>query len=339
MNPYILISDTHYHDWQQFASIGENGVNSRLQIQLDATKEAVDRTPTLDLIHAGDFFHVRGKITPSVMNPVIDMYSEFSKSHHREIGIIAGNHDLGSSDTCWLENSSQPLQQLGENVCIVSSGPRIDEQGKIVLFPWREKLDQLREDLLAFAAFVGNPAEYDAIIHAPVNGVIKGIPDNGFTPEELESYGFKRVFAGHYHSHKQLSKNVWSVGALTHQTWSDIGSEAGYCIVYPDRVEHFKTKAPKFVLDGDNIVGNYVKVRTTETNAAKLKEAKRELIEAGAAGVLFEIQMEAVATRKDAIEVKLDGLEESIRSYSKDKYSESATEFSLMCLNEIAEVI
>lgn len=38
--PYGVISDPHYHRWDAFATTNADGLNSRLEIQLDATKEA-----------------------------------------------------------------------------------------------------------------------------------------------------------------------------------------------------------------------------------------------------------------------------------------------------------
>ncbi|MCV5856109.1 exonuclease SbcCD subunit D, partial [Escherichia coli] len=38
--PYGVISDPHYHKWDSFSTTDADGLNSRLAIQLEATKEA-----------------------------------------------------------------------------------------------------------------------------------------------------------------------------------------------------------------------------------------------------------------------------------------------------------
>lgn len=63
--PYGVISDPHYHRWDAFATTNADGLNSRLEIQLDATKEAAKAMKAAGCKHmlvAGDTFHVRGAI-------------------------------------------------------------------------------------------------------------------------------------------------------------------------------------------------------------------------------------------------------------------------------------
>ena len=98
---FVAISDTHLHNWSQFAIPTESGINSRLLQILKAIEEAACAAdyhapagvvPTV--YHGGDLFHVRGSLTPSVLNAVLD----FFKTIHRDYGVrfrmIAGNHDL-----------------------------------------------------------------------------------------------------------------------------------------------------------------------------------------------------------------------------------------------------
>ncbi|MDM1664180.1 exonuclease SbcCD subunit D, partial [Escherichia coli] len=75
--PYGVISDPHYHRWDAFATTNADGLNSRLEIQLDATKEAAKAMKAAGCKHmlvAGDTFHVRGAISPSVLHFVTETY-------------------------------------------------------------------------------------------------------------------------------------------------------------------------------------------------------------------------------------------------------------------------
>ncbi|WEU67345.1 hypothetical protein [Xanthomonas phage JGB6] len=137
------------------------------------------------------------------------------------------------------------------------------------------------------------------ILHAPMNGVISGLPDHGLTVEDFADTIWNDVFIGHYHNHKVFDdgkgRRIYSVGALTHQNWGDAESKAGYLLYYPDtgEVKHFETSAPKFVkveiedLDTIDVTGNFIKVigGTTPEEAVELRE---DLLLAGALGAVVE---------------------------------------------------
>lgn len=87
--PYGVISDPHYHRWDAFATTNADGLNSRLEIQLDATKEAAKAMKAAGCKHmlvAGDTFHVRGAISPSVLHFVTETY----RVDHQRVGSQGG---------------------------------------------------------------------------------------------------------------------------------------------------------------------------------------------------------------------------------------------------------
>ena len=64
--PYGVISDPHYHRWDAFATTNADGLNSRLEIQLDATKEAAKAMKAAGCKHmlvAGDSQRKRTRAT------------------------------------------------------------------------------------------------------------------------------------------------------------------------------------------------------------------------------------------------------------------------------------
>lgn len=70
--PYGVISDPHYHKWDSFSTTDADGLNSRLAIQLEATKEAaiaMKKAGCSHMLVAGDTFHVRGTVSPTVYVP------------------------------------------------------------------------------------------------------------------------------------------------------------------------------------------------------------------------------------------------------------------------------
>lgn len=301
---YAIISDVHLHNWSVFASTNSNGENTRLRIILDEI-----RTVANQLVHkqasnrrmyiAGDLFHVRGKIAPSVLNPTLELFRELSQSPYDiEFRIIPGNHDLESKDTNALNNAVQALESIGCVICNVST---VFHDDNVVMIPWYDKLDELRAEI-QFMADEVEAGEHSLIIHAPLNGVIKGLPDLGLSPDELLDYGFQNVFCGHYHNHVRFvdskgKRSVYSVGALTHQTWSDVATHCGGLLVDAGSVSSVESFAPRFV-DYDltwseaeaevHCEGNYIRMRLEEATEKEILELREQLKSWGALGSVIE---------------------------------------------------
>lgn len=332
-----LISDTHYHNFDQFSTTVD-GVNSRLLHIIEATREAFEhalKEGATRVIHDGDCFHVRGKIIPSVLNPVLNLYKEYEGKFEDGIHMIAGNHDLEGRDSEWVSNASSALQGVGVNV--VTEPTWIDEE--TLLMPWFANLDDLREELSNQLDDSNGNAHVH--LHAPLNGVISGIPDHGFSYEELAKYKAKRFYFGHYHNHKVFDidddKSVVSVGALTHQNFGDISSRAGFILVEGDSVKHFETQAPKFVDVNMDLIseeedyedavyhvpGNFVRVRASELSIEESSSLKNDMKERGALGVsIVATPKTNVTERKDSVDTeKSETLEGSIESYVESRDS------------------
>jgi DNA repair exonuclease SbcCD nuclease subunit len=299
--PYALVADVHAHAWSTFATVESDGVNSRLRALLTEIHRAAVNVKLAGgnrLVVAGDLFHVRGSIAPSVLNPVMDMFKSLIESGI-EVIIIPGNHDLEGKNSDRLNSAITALEGLG---CKVVHETTVLED--MVLVPWIDKVDDLKVELkrvvdgLFDTAFGGDTDvrhHYDLIIHAPIDGVIMGIPDHGLDPKWLADLGCKRVFAGHYHNHKVFYEKVYSIGALAHNTWSDVGSRAGFCIVHPDSVEHVPSVLPKFVdvaaeMKIDEIAaairGNYARVKVSTSKLAEINAMREWLDKQGALGVV-----------------------------------------------------
>lgn len=283
--PYGLMADIHLHDWSSFATTTDSGANSRLMILIEEIwrcAESVKKAGGDTIVIAGDLFHVRGSVKPSVLVPAIDCFMGLIGTDINVI-VIPGNHDLEGKDSVRLGNACTALEAIG--VRVVQEPTTID--GK-VLVPWHEKLSDLRACIERFAAEPG-ANERDLIIHAPVNGVIKGLPDHGLDPTYLAGLGFRGVFSGHFHNHVSFPGEVYSIGAAAHHTWSDVGTRAGHLVVGAE-VTYHPSVAPSFVdiSDGTNmslIKGNYVRVKTELSKTSELATIRSEIEKAGAKGV------------------------------------------------------
>jgi DNA repair exonuclease SbcCD nuclease subunit len=219
---------------------------------------------------------------------------------------IAGNHDLEGKDADTIGNAMQALGALTSFDPVTA--PTDLFEPKIALLPWYSDINELRAKIKT-AADNADPGVTDLVIHAPLNGVIKGIPDAGLDPAELSDLGFNRVFVGHFHNHKSFENGkVYSVGATTHQTWNDPGSRAGFCMVYPDRVEFIPSSAPSFVdikkpeeVEEEVVSGNYVRLKLVDVTEAEIKTFRTELENLGAKGVNIIATKKTESTRAASI--------------------------------------
>lgn len=301
-----IIADLHCHAWDSFHVTDKDGLNSRLVIILDEIKRA--GLATLEaggkhLIVAGDLFHVRGSIAPSVLNPTTDLFERLVKTG-LEVIIIPGNHDLEGKTSTRISSSVTSLEKVG---CKVVDTPTYFNECKTLVVPWIEDIVALKRTLEKWAKSpVFDASETDVVIHAPVDGVIVGLPAHGLTPEWLGKLGFKRVFSGHYHNHKDFGNGVYSVGAIAHHTWSDPGTRAGFLLVDDDKVTFNKSRAPEFIdIDADmdeleiamSADKNYVRAKIRKSSTEDVAKLREFLVKSGAKGVVINAIREPVRTR------------------------------------------
>src|SRR5207248_2095793 len=110
--PYGLMADLHCAGWSAFASLDEQGRNSRLMEIIHEIKrcsEAVRDAGGNTVVIAGDVFHHRGQVTPSVYNPLASALSDQDGAAYE---IIPGNHDLESRDCKALTSAVKMLGDL-----------------------------------------------------------------------------------------------------------------------------------------------------------------------------------------------------------------------------------
>lgn len=309
---YVIVSDIHCHKWSTFSSFNIDGVNGRLQIILDELVRAALYAIKIDakfIVCAGDILHVRGSIDPEVLNPLQACIRAILDSG-LDIYAIPGNHDLAGKDTTQLGNAIQTLADTksANGTFFVYNEPRgVTRDGhKLAMVPYRASYTLLLADLAELAKHP-DKAEMDVFIHAGIDGVLIGTPDHGLTGDMLADFGFRNVFAGDYHDHKQVVPGVWSIGATTHQRWNDVGTKAGFMSVLDDgSVKFHATHAPRFVdvsgLDESDMAlaadGNYVRFSGPEMTSAEIAELRRFLEDSGAMGVVIMAPKKTAATAR-----------------------------------------
>jgi DNA repair exonuclease SbcCD nuclease subunit len=308
---YALAADLHFHNWSAFADSTPEGLSTRLLGLVKELKrmahENAERGAKFCVL-AGDVFHVRGSVSPTVLNTVRDTLAVLVEDYHQEFIILAGNHDLEGKNSERLGSAITALEMEGVKVV---NEPTL--HGSTLLVPWFESVEELKAAIITAgdkyltseddpdAGSVDRPciSDTDLILHAPIDGVIEGLPDHGLSPAWLASLGFHRVFSGHYHNHKEFPGRVYSIGALAHHSWSDVGSKAGFLLVDDFDVAWRKSRLPEF-LDLDKLTEidpaelpflvdqNFVRVRLEAEHGSKVESLRSELMGMGAKGVLIQ---------------------------------------------------
>jgi len=328
-----VVSDIHAHTWSLFGGTGSDGVNTRLRIQLDELERAAVEVKNAGgslLVIPGDIYHTRGSVDPEVHNPLEDTFQSILN-----IGVdiiaIPGNHDLKSKDTQAL---SSQVETLGKLFGSATSFQVINEvsvqriKGLVLGFvPWRSSpADVMRA--LSLLAKEPDASEMYVFMHVGLADVIPAA--EGLKSADIEAFGFKKVFSGHYHHHKNFNDKVYSVGATTHHNWGDVGTKAGFLLVDGDKVKFRETLAPKFVdisgmTDEDEIRltshGNYVRIRGTAMTEKEIEDLRTALVGFGAKGTSIEIpKLAPVAHARAAASAgKAMSLNESLDNYVDKK--------------------
>lgn len=329
--PYLLFSDVHFHNWSAFSYTNEEGVNSRLQYQIDELDRAYTALRAAGgklAICAGDLFHVRGKMAPSVTNPVRDFFRK-QDGLDMETVILSGNHDLEGNDADTLTSAVCVIQS--KSTLAITEACQASVEPGIYMIPWRSDLGRLREEIKEVNEITAPESKVDLIIHAPMNDVLINIPNVGLNASEFVGMNFNRVFAGHYHAHKRLADNVYSVGATGHQTWSDPDTQAGWCLVYEDRVEFNASRQPQFmslplVYDEEDIVevdGNFIRADIEDPTPESMIALREYVVSHGAAGVTIRTLVGKKESTRDGGETvsAVDSLDDSITKFAVEKHS------------------
>ena len=325
--PFGLTADVHLHPWSAFSTVLPSGLNSRYAGQLGELSRLAQSTAAAGgkyVVIAGDLFHVRGSVSPTILNALRDELSTLSYELGIKWVILSGNHDLEGRNSERLGSAVTALE--GDNVQVINETTYLPEI-QATLIPWIENIDKLKEEI------TNAPKCANLILHAPVDGVIPGLPSHGLTSEWLAAQGFGRVWSGHYHNHKEMeSGKVISIGALSHLTWSDVGSRAGFHVVHESGSNWFASHLPSF-LDLDEIIGvtvnheelpmvvdgNYVRIKVEASKVKDVEDARQELLKMGAAGVLVRAlpKPEAHMVRASSSVKAGSSLESSVTDYAK----------------------
>lgn len=230
----LYFADLHGHNYREFATLDENGVNSRLIDQLKVLKEIKDsawKHEVQDIRFLGDMLHLKNNHDSLVLKTIIGKMAELAEDF--PLLIVPGNHDyrLWTSHPVVLEM----LGDLADNVVVVDKPMFLDKVGRystgwlrIYAEPYTRKVVELNERLLALKR---GDSDILFLGHQDMIGMQYGgfTVDEGLKPEDLLAL-FKWSFVGHSHTPGRIHNNVISVGAPIQHNFSDVAGDRGWWI-------------------------------------------------------------------------------------------------------------
>lgn len=368
---YGLCADVHAHNWSQFSSLVDaydfapDKVNNRLKgimDEFDRLCAATSKVKGKRVYIAGDLFHVRGNLKTSVINYVAVRMRASARNNRIQVVIMPGNHDLEDSEVTWFGNAAMMMDDIGDHdvedqwIRVVQE-PTFFEDDMVAIVPWQNTRHGLARAIDEIATSIVDDYGHsifnvDLHLHTGINGVLVGMPDHGWSSHELADFGFRRVFCGHYHQHKVFNipsdvteeTPVVSIGSLTHQTWSDVGTTSGWLIVTNDSFYHSESVQPKFMdFDGfDDLKkysGNYVRVRGLELEESEIKTLRDALEDVGVKGVVIQaVSKSKIVTRSGRSASKAVRMETSVSDWIEENDPDNKEDVLREALDVLSEV-
>lgn len=222
MAKWAIISDTQFDEQLSYATIGDDGLSSRLVDSIRCFDWVIDGAllrKCKGLIHLGDVFDSRTTIDVSVLDQV---GRALWRAHDEglEINLLCGNHDSYLRSPA--VNSLWPFSgyaNIFDEVCTHES---------FAFIPWIEDdevfADQVRRvDQETKAEFL--------FAHCMVEGAVPAAVGVGRPLEMLRPKRWKHVILGDVHDPVVLAKNVRYCGSPMQWHYGDAGGKRGYLIL------------------------------------------------------------------------------------------------------------
>ena len=299
----LVTADWHFHPFKAFSHIGEDGLNSRLADIAAAWRLCLEKGSEAGcevMCVAGDLFHVRGQLKPSVVNVVLGCISDAVDRHGMRLVMIPGNHDMedfrGGPTAVDLFGGMMGVHVLHDMVVEINGV-------KFMGIPYRQDVNEfLRVARELCEKHELEPGRAVVLCHQGLDDVCAGtgMPPTGLSAAAVEDV-FGRgmpVFLGHYHSHWRLNwrlSGVIQVGAPIQHSFSSEGRATGWWIYDTERGPMYieNHNSPKFVTlteksrGGEWNHGDFIRVVMPDLRKAE-KLAER-LMKNGAGGVTAQV--------------------------------------------------
>lgn len=341
MGGYIVVSDTHFHNWTEFSKPDEEYVNSRLREQIEVMREVFElaRERNAGILFAGDMFHKRQSVDTRVFNAVYDLFEENSDVY---VAGIPGNHDKVTNSL--KSESSIDIFNYIDYTHIAVEPEQINPNNSvcITLVPYGDEVADIKEYLKGVK--VDTNKTNILVAHLGISGGLVGSGghrlEGAFAYSDLQPDKFDYIMLGHYHRPQQLSENDKHiyVGPLTQNSFGEEGYDTG--VVYLDyennTIERIPIKSTKFVtISGDDIPedieeiieNSYIRFTGDRGQAKAIENMVEDLSN-------VRVQIEELKEVETRIDIDESTNPIDITEKYMDEYYPDATDEAIECLKE-----
>lgn len=230
MSKLFITGDVHLNEWDEFSTILPNGVNSRLQVGLDALKQITEAAAGQTLVVAGDLFHTREEVSVQVLFRAGEAIKYASQICERVI-LLVGNHDQHLKDG--RVHSLKTFEAA--NVSVIDQ-PTVMDIGRSVLFmPYMADYQEFSEAYSGLSALAPMSILHADIMDFEMNSGF--VSTRGITPRFCLEAGnpksaLRLCISGHYHKPQKLEGfEVYYVGSPYQIDRSEAGHQKRYLVV------------------------------------------------------------------------------------------------------------
>lgn len=280
-------SDFHAHQFQEFSKLDKEFGTDRFKEQCRVLDDVFNQAEKGNhmVVFAGDLFHKRGAVDTLVMNQVIRVFKNHSKT---PVILVRGNHD-SKTNSLYTESSLEPLALL-DNVIIASEPTVIEtDRANFVCLPYGDEVAEMKE-FLKGAVDNKDTSKYNYLVaHVGVSGAVTGKTshrlEGAFGSEDLYPTEFDAVILGHYHKRQFIGGhlNMFYCGSTMQNLFSDEGQDKGvFDIVYGELPKFVAIDSTKFITidvsnlpeDFDEIVDrHYIRLTGTTEEVKSINRA------------------------------------------------------------------
>lgn len=269
----LLAADLHLHPFQQFSTVDQSGMNSRLVDGLNIVRQMrtlCGERKITQVFFLGDLAHDRSRLSISVMYGAWQTFKDLSEV--AKIIFLVGNHDQATrSDTI---HTLLPFSDLGE---VIDVPTHKEFDGRTFFFVphipdptnLRRTLADCKADILAF--------------HQPLREALPAAAttDGDFCLADIPKR-VKLAIGGDIHTRGFVGDKVFYVGSTLQHNFGERGQAKGFTILDTEtlEMEFVESKAPQFVLfecneDGPDPSTLDIAAADPETNFVRLSYNKR----------------------------------------------------------------
>lgn len=294
----LVTADWHFHPFKAFSRIGEDGVNSRLADIARAWGWCLEQAKNEGcevMCVAGDLFHVRGQLKPSVVNVVLKCISDTVDRYGMPLVMVPGNHDMedfrGGPTAVDVFGGMPRVYVLRDRTIEINGVKFLGIQYRQDVNEFLRVARELREehDL--------QPGRSVVLCHQGLDDVAEaGMPATGLYANKLRDiFGADvPVFSGHYHNPWRRGEVV-QVGAPIQHSFSSEGRRSG-CWMYDTKKGSWHIAnvfSPRFVTLTKGKIeaawgeGDFIRIIAPDKKEADL--AADFVLKRGAGGVTVQV--------------------------------------------------